>query len=145
MDLVWLVYGISLLGSFGLFFHVATVVAACSVVAFLIYRGSECSAYPWDDERRAKKKVADGIWAMGHVKTLFKVFLVCVFISGILPSEKTAYVMVGAYATQKVAESGAVQETGSKVLTIINQKLDQYVQEGVDAAESATETKKKRK
>jgi hypothetical protein len=145
MDLVWLVYGISLLGSFGLFFHVATVASACSMGAFLIYRGAECSVNSWDNQNHVDKKVKDAAWAMGHVKTSLKVFLVSVFISGILPSEKTAYVMVGAYATQKVAESGAVQETGSKVLTIINQKLDQYVQEGIDAAESATETKNKRK
>ena len=145
MDLVWLVYGISLLSSFGWFFHVATVASFCSMAAFLIYRGAECSVNSWDSQHVIDKKVKDAAWTMGHVKTSFKVFLVCVFISGILPSEKTAYVMVGAYATQKVAESGVVQETGSKVLTIINQKLDQYVQEGIDAAESATETKKKRK
>jgi hypothetical protein len=143
MDLVWLVYGISLLDSFGLFFHMATVVSAVSISGLLIYRGAECSVNSWDDKYRVEKKQKDAVWAMGHVKTSLKVFLVCVFISGILPSEKTAYVMVGAYATQKVAESGAVQETGSKVLTIINQKLDQYVQEGIDAANS--ETKKKHK
>ena len=44
-----------------------------------------------------------------------------------IPNEKTAYVMVAAYATQKIAQNPATEEIGGKVLTIINQKLDSYI------------------
>ena len=47
--------------------------------------------------------------------------------------------MVGAYATQKIAENDKVQETGKKVLTIIEQKLDTYVDEGVKEATKRAE------
>jgi hypothetical protein len=51
--------------------------------------------------------------------------------------------MVGAYATQKVAENEKVQETGQKVLSIINNKLDSYVEEGIKkATEAATKENK---
>jgi hypothetical protein len=50
--------------------------------------------------------------------------------------------MVGAYATQKIAENDKVQETGSKVLAVINQKLDTYIEEGIEKAEKAAKSKK---
>lgn len=63
----------------------------------------------------------------------------------LLPNEKTAYLMVGAYATQQVVESDIAGKVGNKLLdsakntteisgkivTIINQKLDAYIAEGV--------------
>jgi hypothetical protein len=53
------------------------------------------------------------------------------FVIAILPSEKTAYTMVGAYAAQKVAENEKVQQLSGKVLKIIEQKLDDYANEAV--------------
>jgi hypothetical protein len=50
--------------------------------------------------------------------------------------------MVGAYATQKIAENDKVQETGGKVLKIINQKLDTYIDDGIAEAEKAAKSKK---
>ena len=47
------------------------------------------------------------------------------------PSTRTAYTMVGAYAAQHIAQDPKVQETGSKVLTIINQKLDSVIQDNI--------------
>jgi hypothetical protein len=43
--------------------------------------------------------------------------------------------MVGAYAAQKVAENDKVQQMSGKVLTIIEQKLDAYIDEGMKEAE----------
>lgn len=145
MELVWLVYGISLLKSVGTFLTFLVAISGSAAVAFMIYRGSECSINDWDNEKVIKRKQVQGPWAMGHVKTAMKVLIPCVIILTLLPTEKTAYIMVGAYATQKVAESGVVQETGGKVLTIINQKLDSYIEDGIKDAEAATEPKKKRK
>jgi hypothetical protein len=145
MDLVWLVYAISLLKSIDIFFVTVSILSGGAALAFLFYRGAECSINSYDNEERKKVRIENAAWAMNHVKTAIKVLIPCAVILTFLPTERTAYIMVGAYATQKVAESGAVQETGGKVLKLINQKLDSYVQEGIDAAESVTEPKKKHK
>jgi hypothetical protein len=57
----------------------------------------------------------------------------------LIPNEKTAYTMVGAYAAQKVVENNKVQDMSGKVLTIINQKLDTYIDEGIQEAEKKAE------
>ena len=41
----------------------------------------------------------------------------------LMPSEKTVYMMLGAYAAQSALQS----ETAGKVMLIVNQKLDQYL------------------
>ncbi len=51
----------------------------------------------------------------------------CFLLAALTPSEKTAYLMLGAYATQEVVES----EFGSKVLTIINKELDKILTEEI--------------
>lgn len=142
MDLVWLVYGISLLKSVGTFLTFLVAVSGFAVVAFLMYRGAECSINSWDNQNVIERKKIQGPWAMGHVKTAMKVLIPCAVILTFLPTERTAYIMVGAYATQKVAESGVVQETGGKVLTIINQKLDSYIEDGIADAEGETKRRK---
>ena len=64
----------------------------------------------------------------------------------LIPSEKTAYTMVGAYAAQKVAENDKVQQMSGKVLTIIEQKLDGYIDDGFkEAEEKLSKSEKKKK
>ena len=139
MDLVWLVYGISLLHGFGGLLIAGAIVSSFFGLCFLIYRGAECSQESWHGERENQKRAEKGVWAMGHAKTCLKVFITCSILATLLPTEKTAYMMVGAYATQKIAEDDRVQETGGKVLKIINQKLDTYVEEGMIEAEKQAE------
>lgn len=61
--------------------------------------------------------------------------VICALIAIAIPSEKTAYTMVGAYAAQKVAEDPKVRDMSGKVLTLIEQKLDNYIDEGLKEAE----------
>lgn len=89
--------------------------------------------YSHDDEREA-----------GVKRRLWKAFWVAIasaWVLILLPTEKTAYTMVGAYAAQKVAESDKVQQMSGKVLTIIEQKLDSYIDEGIDEAKTKVEKK----
>jgi hypothetical protein len=130
MDLVWLVYGISLLSNVGCSLTWLAIMSGIAIAVFLIYRGSECYEAGYYSPETNAKRVEQGKWAMSQVKTLSKFFITASLILMVLPSEKTAYMMVGAYATQKIAENDNVQETGSKVLKLINQKLDVYVNEG---------------
>lgn len=51
------------------------------------------------------------------------------FVAMLIPSEKTAYLMVGAYATQKIAEAPKTQELGAEVLKIIELKIKHYSEE----------------
>jgi hypothetical protein len=152
MDLALLVYGISLLNGFtglvGMAIVVTGVVTIICTIGTLtwVFDGSE---YSWNLDKdgnlkpriaAARKRMVQGIkWGVPAVVVLS-------FIAVLIPTEKTAYTMVGAYAAQKVAEDPRVKDVGGKVLTIINQKLDQYVDEGVEqAAKKAEEVAKKAK
>lgn len=53
--------------------------------------------------------------------------LVMCLLFALLPSEKTMYVMVGAYAAQKVAENPDVQRLSEKTLKVIEDKLDEHI------------------
>lgn len=137
MDLALLVYVISLLHGIGAFF--AALIMACGAV------GIGNFIYWIDSYSPSEEKVA------GIRKRLWKAFWVAIvsaWVLILLPTEKTAYTMVGAYAAQKVAENDKVQQMSGKVLTIIEQKLDSYIEEGIkeaeDKVEKATEKSKKK-
>ena len=49
--------------------------------------------------------------------------LVFALTSALIPSEKTIYIMAGAYATEQIANSDRVQKIGSDVLEVIESKL----------------------
>jgi hypothetical protein len=148
MDLALLVYGISLITSIGSFLAVLIVVSLiitfCSAIYFAVSQSD--INYSWNRNRDGTliESIVDTRKTM---KKAFKIALITLgissFVAILIPSEKTAYIMVGAYATQKVAENEKVQETGQKVLSIINNKLDSYVEEGIKkATEAATKEKK---
>lgn len=48
----------------------------------------------------------------------------------VIPSERVAYTMAGAYAVQSIAEHPTTAEISSKVVDVINMKLDEYLMEG---------------
>ena len=128
MELALLVYSISLLnGIFG-FFVLLAIIAAATVVCNWIYWVDG-----YGDERAASCKAR--AWKA------FWVGVIACWVVILIPSEKTAYTMVGAYAAQKVAENPKVQEMSGKVLTIIEQKLDGYIEEGLADTEKKASKK----
>lgn len=131
MDLALLVYAISTLESFIVFLTILMI--ACAILAFVY-------ALNTIDTWKPEAKIAN-YWKMAKRYALVSVCLGFVLV--VLPSQKTAYTMVGAYAAQKVAENEKVQQLSGKVLTIIEQKLDGYIDEGVKEAEKAVEKVKK--
>lgn len=60
-------------------------------------------------------------------KRLFIIAVTCLGLVTALPSERTAYMMVGAYAVQTVASHPSTAETSAKVLKLINIKLDEFI------------------
>lgn len=135
MDLALLVYGISVLGNISPALGILLFVSFFAFGITLIYRLAGLSIESWDSQTTIKRKMDARPAVDKWIKRIFAVFAISTVLMVIIPSEKTAYMMVGAYATQKIAENDKVQQTGQKVLTLIEQKLDTYIDEGLKQAE----------
>ena len=115
MELALLVYAISVADHLRDMIPPALIIAAAIAVCVIIASGERLGG-------------GDDIysWAKG---LLIGLALYVVVVGIFVPTQKTAWMMVGAYAAQKVVESPAMQETSGKVITIINQKLDSFIEE----------------
>ena len=128
MELAFLVYTISLLNS------ISTILVILGIVVLLLsfffcmtYYGScYCDTSAWK-------------WAKIWFFTAISFFCV----SALIPSQKTAYMMVGAYAAQKVAENPKTVELSGKVIKIIEANLDKYVDEAFEESKKAATSKSK--
>ncbi len=69
------------------------------------------------------------------------VTVVLASICAVIPTEKTAYLMVGAYATQKIAEAPKTQQLGAEVLKILELKIKHYAEEAEQEALKKLEKK----
>ena len=121
MELALLVYGVSLLDGLLNFLWLVAIVTSLALIGSGIV-------------------IMEGYGDTSNYKLWFKRCLVALFavgfISALIPNQRTAYIMVAAYATQKIAQTPEARLTGDKVLTLINSKLDQLIEE-------ANEPKKK--
>ena len=121
MDLALLVYAISTLEGIKAIVGSLSGLSMIVCMGLFLYMGDQ---YGDDNKNKA--------WAWKRIKLWFSGGLFCLFVFVMLPTQKTAYTMVGAYAAQKVAENEKVQQLSGKVLTIIEQRLDGYIEEGLD-------------
>ncbi len=136
MELAFLVYFISLLNSMtGVFFALAftsvVLVVAYALTASDYYTKYTEGCRSKDQVELFKTKTARAwmwskIW-MGMSVAFF-------MFANAIPSQKTAYMMVGAYAAQKVAENPKTAELSGKVIKIIEANLDRYVDEAFEEA-----------
>lgn len=108
MELALLVYVISLLPGIASLFVLVSMLGWVPVVA---------SWFAWGDAL-FKTRFWPAIFTIAYFFALT--------IALLIPSEKTAYLMVGAYATQKIAEAPKTQELGAEVLKIIELKIKHY-------------------
>lgn len=134
MDLALLVYGISVMGKLS---ALLAGIVTFSVIAFgvsLLVRVFHIKE-TWHDSRDNEVYGARREFAVRVMKWAGGLVLGSSLLLALIPSEKTAYTMVGAYAAQKVAENENVQRISGKVLAVIEQKLDTYIQEGIDKVE----------
>lgn len=79
------------------------------------------------NEYRGDDAKASATEAKVYAKRFIWVFAAAAFIVIIVPKEKTAYMMAGAYATQRIYESPETAKLQGKVLAILNDKLDTYM------------------
>ena len=54
--------------------------------------------------------------------------------NALIPSEKALYMILGASAAQEIVANPKVQETGGKVLELINKKLEEALSDGEKAS-----------
>jgi uncharacterized membrane-anchored protein YitT (DUF2179 family) len=124
---------------FILFFSIILFIISGIATSTWKFDGSE---YSWDlnKDGTVKEKVLAGRrFGEKVLKYSFITLIIASIVTVLIPNEKTAYTMVGAYAAQKVVENNKVQDMSGKVLTIINQKLDTYIDEGIQEAEKKAE------
>jgi cytochrome b subunit of formate dehydrogenase len=108
---MWTIYFIDVLENIGCIAGIILVVSC--IIAFI----SGMSAV-MDDSMRAQ-----------HIfkRTTVAIALSALFII-FVPAKKTMYLMVGAYAVERVVETPEAKEFGSKLLTIVNSKLDEMIE-----------------
>lgn len=115
MELALLVYAVSLLDSL----H-TLVVFICGISTVIAIVSGICLIETYNNSKPSNIKWLKRGCIVGASAAVIGTFI---------PSERTAYIMVAAYAAQKVAESPEVRDTGDRVLTLINSKLDQLILE----------------
>ena len=142
MDLALLVYGINVLGKLGVVLGLATGFGVIVLVISTLVRIFHTKE-TWDSQRDDQIKQGRRESSVTVMKYSGVVVALAIMLNVLLPSEKTAYTMVAAYAAQKVSENDKVQQMSGKVLTIIEQKLDSYIDEGIKEAESKVKKEKK--
>ncbi len=142
MDLAILVYVISLLHGIGGFFTAAAIISGIFFVFFSMWKFAETDHQSYYSERKNAERAANGVMCWKWMKVFATTGIISAWVLILLPTEKTAYTMVGAYAAQRVAENPKVQELSGKVLKVIENKLDKYVEEAeqkvVDEVEKKT-------
>lgn len=126
MELAFLVYAIGLLHKFSLLLIV--IVTVCLGTLFILNAFTRTDAttklnYSNAVERTtAKETIA---FVNTNTKRLLITLAIAAGLLTAIPTERTAYIMVGAYATQTIATHPSTLETRDKVLKLINLKLDE--------------------
>ena len=126
MDLALLVYAISTLEGIKIIIGISMMLCVVLCSGFLLYIG---------DQNGYKDSVnKNKTWGWRKLKIWGTIGIVSAFLFTLLPTQKTAYTMVAAYAAQKVSENDKVQQMSGKVMQIIEQQLDGFIDEGVAQA-----------
>jgi hypothetical protein len=119
MTLAFLVYLASLIGSLFVFFLVLAVFSFFMNLISMANLGeswrSEANLSLWRKRRNLS----------------FWLCITCFVFIVFLPTQKTMYVMAGAYAAQKVYESPEAARISSKVVAIVEKQLDDILNEKV--------------
>ena len=137
MDLALLVYFVSVIASIKIPLVGGTVVMCATFVGLTISKMVYFAPSGYDKQYRFEEYTETKNAVNRWWKNVGILFGVVAFLNVLTPSEKTMYIMVGAYAAQKITENDKVVLISSKVLKIIESKLDGYI----DEAEKELKTK----
>ena len=144
MDLALLVYGISVVANINTPLVVGTVVLGILTAVLLVMKMAHVTPSSYDKQYNMEGHNAFKAAVDKWFKVSIIVLAVVAFLNAITPSEKTMYIMVGAYAAQKVAENEKVATMSSKVLKIIESKLDGYIDDAEQEVKKKLEAEAKK-
>lgn len=140
MELALLVYIISFISSLTALLIVSAIASlATLVVSWIVVIENQDHDYQSTSRHERNAKTRDS--AKKYKKAAFIVLIVTGFVSTVIPNEKTAYMMVAAYAAQKTVENPDVIRVSGKVLKIIEDKMDTYIDEAEKAVKSKIQSK----
>lgn len=126
MELAFIVYLIGVLpsiaGAFGFIGFMGTLVLIATAVGLLI-SGNQTDCYSWQNKEEVKKsRDVQIVWGKRCLKlSLVTIFLG--FMAALIPSEKTMYTMVAAYAGQKLAETPQAQQLANDSVDVLKELL----------------------
>lgn len=110
MEFALLIYLTELLGKLEIALVLAVVLSAGAVVLLGVgFLGEE-------------------YWVKPYLKWSVLALAVSASVVVVLPSKKTAYMMVGAYAAQKVVQSPDVVGIYSRIIRLVETKLDEAIE-----------------
>lgn len=145
MELALLIYIISIFPQISHFLvMITTALVIVAIVLFVVWAVNiEEPSFTHESEIAKRREI------LAKIKSWFKNIITWLIVINIIniaiPSERTAYMMVGGYLSQSIAQSETMgkvlTESGklsNKVLTIINSKLDGYIDEAIKEVEKAT-------
>ncbi|ARB06750.1 hypothetical protein FDH41_gp09 [Acinetobacter phage WCHABP12] len=128
MKLAMLVYFASLSTGLCAFLMLVGLILIAVFGAVLINRSVTNDVYDHDADYAVKKRNQANS-AFKAVKKFGLIGPLLIALSILIPSEKTIYIMAGAYATEQIASNERVQKIGSDVLQVIEGKLEKLKQE----------------
>lgn len=128
MKLAMLVYFASLSTGMCVFLMIVGLVLTAVFGTVLINRSITNDVYDHDADYAVKKRNQANS-AFKSVKKFALIGPALIALSILIPSEKTIYIMAGAYATEQIASNERVQKIGSDVLQVIEGKLEKLKQE----------------
>lgn len=128
MKLAMLVYFASLSNGICAFLMIVGLVLIAVFGVVLINRSITNDLYDHDAGYAVKERNKANS-AFNAVKKFGLIGPALIALSILIPSEKTIYIMAGAYATEQIASNERVQKIGSDVLQVIEGKLEKLKQE----------------
>ncbi len=122
MTLMWMFYWIDVLSSISTYLMTLSIIgifisSICSVIC--IVSGADATD---DDYTRTWRESL-----VKFCKISFPSFLIMMLISIFIPSQETSYKMVAATAAQAVYESPQAKDVGDKLLSLVNNKLEEFI------------------
>lgn len=128
MELALFVYGVSVVAKLGILFSILIGVLATYCVLKVMNAAFNLSDYDKKYHPESYQENAETL-KLKWLKLPATVIILLGVLTSLIPTEKTMYTALAAYAGQSVVQS----ETADKVLKIVNGKLDEYLVEVEDS------------
>lgn len=121
MSLAFIIYAIDSLSSIRILSWVALIVATIATILFFF-----CACSQADDKKDYRDDPVYIRYRKYFINGLCYIGAIALFIA-LVPNKETSYTILAAHVAQKMYESPESAKLQGKVLTILNNKLDSYI------------------